>query len=66
MGDDEIDALMRAISGPDKWLRLAGIMDADQLERLLDGQLNVMIIFDHEFQRRFPNEHAAWVAKHDL
>lgn len=65
---DQTDQILQAFfdaRGPDKWLRLAGILSAEQLESLLDGQLNAMIIIDHEFERRFPKEHAIWTAKHE-
>lgn len=58
----DVPALIGAISHVDRWLRMAGVTDATELASLLDGMMNAMIIVDHEFERRFPTEYAAWVA----
>jgi hypothetical protein len=59
------DGLLRALSNGDVWLRIAGIADAALLARLMNGLLNTMVVFEHEFERRFPREHAAWLKEHD-
>jgi hypothetical protein len=54
------EAFGRVLNNVDVWLRIAGVADADELRRFLDGTLGIMVILEHEFERRFPAEHAAW------
>ena len=61
----DYEAVDRVTSNLDAWLRLAGIIDAEMFARLLDGHLNIMVVLEHEFDRRFPNECAAWRSKQD-
>lgn len=56
----------RVYSRTDAWLKIAGLADAETFERLLDGHMNVAVIFEHEFERRFPQAHANWMKKHDV
>lgn len=52
-------------SAPDRFLRVLGTLTADRFERMADGQMNLMVMLDREFARRFPAEYARWDAKHD-
>lgn len=55
--------MMRAApsgSRVDVLIRIACIATADQLAGMLDGAMNAMIVLEHEFERRFPKEHAEW------
>jgi hypothetical protein len=56
--------LGRVYSNSDAWLKIAGISDAETLQRLLNGNLDVAVILEHEFERRFPLEHATWDREH--
>jgi hypothetical protein len=57
-------ALGRVYSNSDAWLKIAGISDAETLQRLLNGNLDVAVILEHEFERRFPLEYATWDREH--
>lgn len=65
---DIFDGVLRDRTVPvlDRWLRLAGILTAGQFVRFLDASMNLMIVLEHEFERRFPAECAAWRRKNDL
>lgn len=53
-------------SGPDRFLRVLGTLSAERFARLGDGQLNMMVLIDREFARRFPDEYAAWAKARDI
>jgi hypothetical protein len=61
----ELDAssYRRALNNLDLWLRIASTASAEELEQLLDAQLSVMVIFEFEFERRFPVQHRRWDEK---
>ncbi len=57
--------ILRVLSSTDLWLRITGVITTDEFKRILNGQLNVMIIFEVEFKRRFPVEYAIWLKEND-
>ena len=56
----------RVLSNVDVWLRICGVATEADLRRFIDGHLNIGVILDHEFQRRFPEAHRAWCKEHDV
>jgi len=62
--DDETRSLADWVedigSAPDRMLRLLGTLTAEQFTRFADGQLNLMVLTDREFQRLYPEEYARW------
>ena len=69
LGKVPLDVLISAIqsgSTPiDRWLRICGTVDAKTLEAMVEGLLGLVITTEHEFQRRFPAEFAAWDRRND-
>jgi hypothetical protein len=61
----DAESLLRISSDADRWLRLAGVLDADYFARVLNGEMNIFTILSVEFQRRFPTEFEAWSEKVD-
>lgn len=57
------EAFFRVSSNADAWLRLAGVMTEAELEQALRGAVNVYIVLEHEFQRRFPEAYARYEAE---
>lgn len=55
----------RVLSNTDFWCRLACIASAKELEKFMDGTIGVMVILEHEFERRFPKEYKIWSDKMD-
>lgn len=56
----DVATLGRVYSNTDAWLKVAGVADATTFERLLDGNLDVAVVLELEFERRFPREHELW------
>lgn len=59
----DVDDMVRLFSTADRrdrLMRLFGIMDAADMERFGNGLLNIYVMLDREFERRFPVEFAAW------
>jgi len=52
-----------ASSKPDRMLRALGTMNADELERFGNGLINLYVLLDREFERRFPAEFADWMKR---
>ncbi len=65
MNDDHEFAvwITGAGSRPDRMLRVLSLMTAEELERFGDGLLNLYVLLDREFERRFPIEFAAWTKR---
>jgi hypothetical protein len=49
----------------DTLLRLLGLLNAEEIAVMADSLMNLAVVTDHEFERRFPKEHAKWEQKHD-
>jgi hypothetical protein len=45
---------------------LLEVLPVEELQKFCDGSMNVLVIADVVFQRRFPKEWAAWKNKWDL
>lgn len=60
---DYKDAFERVSSNSDLFVKIACLATAEELERFLDSSLNICMILEFEFERRFPKEHLLWVAK---
>lgn len=58
---DQLAEWVSAVGGqPDRMMRLLGVLTADEMRRFADGTLNILILIDMEFSRRFPEEYRAW------
>jgi hypothetical protein len=63
---EELKAILALATSPlDGWMRITGILTPDQFRTMLESGLNLMVLLEAEFERRFPAECAAWQAQHD-
>lgn len=56
----DLETIFRVQSSVDMWLRLFGIMTAEEFKQFLEGSTNINVIADREFARRFPKEYAVF------
>lgn len=54
------EAYFSVASNTDAWLRLAGVLTEEELLRAVEGAMNVYVVMEHEFARRFPEAYARY------